>query len=107
MPPAVQLILLVLTVTSALVWTAWPIHYHLTTGGRCWRTRHGRNLQGQSITIALLLDFSLVSSVVVPRQAPANVPEWLVTVALVLYGSLAYYGLDRHVLLWRDQHPAK
>lgn len=101
-----QLVILALVLVSAIVWTAWPIHYHCTTGGR-WRfSAHGRNLQGQAATIALLLDFSLLSRIVVQSQ-PSRAPLWLYVVAAVLYVGLSYFGIRRHVLLWRDQHPAK
>ena len=107
MPPAAQILLLAEVLVAALVWTTWPVHYHLSTEGM-WRcTQHGRNLQGLAATIAALLDFSLLSRIVVPSAPQRAVPVWLVVVAVVLYAALIYFGIRRHVLLWRDQHPTK
>lgn len=107
MHPVAQALLYLLTLAAAITWTAWPIHYHVATEGRWRKSRHGRNLQGLAVTVAALLDFSILSAVVVPRERPGHVPGWLVATAVVLYGALTYFGLDRHALLWRDQHPER
>jgi hypothetical protein len=110
MPSYIAPLILAMAVLSAVVWTAFPIHYWVTTGGRCFRTRHGRNIWAMAFVLAALIDSSIAGSLtreVDYRNALAQNPTWLVFAAFVLWPALAAVGIDRHVLLWRDQHPRK
>lgn len=108
MPSYLAPLILAMAVLSALVWTAFPIHYWVTTGGRCFRSRHGRNIWAMSVVLALLIDASLAGTMTrqsTYHEALAQNPTWLLWVAALLWPALAAVGIDRHWLLWRDQHP--
>ena len=97
-----------MAILSALVWTAFPIHYWATTRGRCFYSRHGRNIWGMSVVLAALIDSSIAGTLTRRphyEDALAQNPTWLLFLAAILWPALAAVGIDRHWLLWRDQHP--
>lgn len=97
MTPTVALVILVEMALAGLVWTAFVIHYHVTTHRRWAATRYGRNVMALAVCLTLLVDLTLVSYLVGAR-------DWIVWAALILWPTLAVVGIDRHRLLWRDQH---
>lgn len=108
MPSFVAPLIFAAAVLSAVAWTAFPIHYWATTRGRCFHTSHGRNIWAMAFVLAALIDFSLAGSLTrqpTYEQALDQNPAWLIWAALVLWPALAAVGIDRHRLLWRDQHP--
>jgi len=99
-----------MAVLSAVVWTAFPIHYWATTRGRCFNTPHGRNIWAMAFVLAALIDSSLAGTLTRRpsyEDALAQNPGWLIVAALLLWPLLAAVGIDRHRLLWRDQHPCR
>lgn len=82
---------------AALVWAAFPAHYHWTTKGRWARTGHGRNVMALAVTLAAMIVATLASALLPPLAA--------VVVAVVLWAAVTYVGIRRHWLLWHDQHP--
>lgn len=109
MPRFVPILILSMAVLSAVVWSAFPIHYWVTTKGRCFRTAHGRNVWAMAFVLALLIDTSIAGSLTRRPSFQESIgqnPEWLIWVAALLWPALAGVGIHRHWLLWCDQHPS-
>lgn len=108
MPSYLAPLILAMAVLSALVWTAFPIHYWATTRGRCFTTAHGWNIWAMSFVLAALIDTSIAGTLTrepTYRESLAQNPVWLLWLAALLWPALAAVGIHRHWLLWRDQHP--
>lgn len=108
LPPIVTAVLIAEMGLAALVWSAFVVHYHFTTSGRCDREGcrqyhvgwagddHGRNVMSTSFMVALMVDFT-IAGLVLPMPV-------MVAAALLLWPGLAIAGAHRHWLLWKDQH---
>lgn len=109
-PAATAPLIFAMAILAAAVWTAFPIHYWATTRGRCFHSAHGRNIWAMAAVLAALIDSSIAGTLTrqpTYEQALDQNPTWLLIAALVLWPALAVVGIDRHVLLWRDQHQRK
>lgn len=95
MSPVLLAVLTAETVAAALVWVAFPIHYHVSTRGRWRGSAHGRVVFTLASVLALMIVFTLAGSVL-PMV-------FLLWAALLLWPALALVGVRQHRLLWLDQ----